>query len=79
MRTLMEQLTEEGADLVLLDGIKVRSATGWVLVVPDAEEPTTLIWAEGRDRDDSVSLSAGFVDRLRQMLLSGAETPPLGP
>ena len=28
MRTLMEQMTEEGADLVLVDGIKVRSGSG---------------------------------------------------
>ena len=39
MRTLMEQLTEQGADLVLVDGIKVRSDDGWALVVPDPEEP----------------------------------------
>ena len=39
MRTLMEQMTEEGADLVLVDGIKVRSDAGWALVVPDPEAP----------------------------------------
>ncbi len=47
MRTLMEQLTEEGAELVLVDGIKVVSDEGWVLVVPDPEEPVTHVWAEG--------------------------------
>ena len=46
MRTLMEQLAEEGAELVLLDGIKVITPTGWVLVVPDPEEPTTHVWAK---------------------------------
>jgi mannose-1-phosphate guanylyltransferase/phosphomannomutase len=78
MRTLMEQLTDEGADLVLLDGIKVRSATGWVLVVPDPEEPTTHVWAEGADRADSERLSVGYVERLHRILLSGiGATPPL--
>jgi mannose-1-phosphate guanylyltransferase/phosphomannomutase len=68
MRTLMEQLTEEGAELVLLDGIKVISPTGWVLVVPDPEEPTTHVWAEGSDWADSERLGAGYVERLHQML-----------
>ena len=47
MRTLMEQLAEEEGELVLVDGIKVLTPTGWVLVVPDPEEPTTHVWAEG--------------------------------
>jgi mannose-1-phosphate guanylyltransferase/phosphomannomutase len=71
MRTLMEQLAEEDSELVLIDGIKVLSPTGWVLVVPDPEEPTTHVWAEGADRADSERLSSGYVERLRQ-ILSGA-------
>jgi mannose-1-phosphate guanylyltransferase/phosphomannomutase len=70
MRTLMEQLTEEGAELVLLDGIKVVSDAGWVLVVPDPEEPTTHVWAEGDDAAGTEQLSSGFVERLRKMLAS---------
>jgi mannose-1-phosphate guanylyltransferase/phosphomannomutase len=73
MRTLMEQLTEEDAELVLLDGIKVISDTGWTLVVPDPEEPTTHVWAEGADRLDSERLSLGYVERLRQMLAAAAD------
>jgi mannose-1-phosphate guanylyltransferase/phosphomannomutase len=75
MRTLMEQLGEEGAELVLLDGIKVITPTGWVLVVPDPEEPTTHVWAEGADRADSERLSLGYVERLRHMLASPAGEP----
>jgi mannose-1-phosphate guanylyltransferase/phosphomannomutase len=71
MRTLMEQLAEEDAELVLIDGIKVISPTGWVLVVPDPEEPTTHVWAEGADRADSERLSSGYVERLRQILSGG--------
>jgi mannose-1-phosphate guanylyltransferase/phosphomannomutase len=72
MRTLMEQLAEDDSELVLVDGIKVLSATGWVLVVPDPEEPTTHVWAEGADRADSERLSADYVERLRLMLAGGA-------
>ena len=69
MRTLMEQLAEEDSELVLIDGIKVLSPTGWVLVVPDPEEPTTHVWAEGTDWADSERLSSGYVERLRQILV----------
>jgi len=71
MRTLMEQLAEEDSELVLIDGIKVLSPTGWVLIVPDPEEPTTHVWAEGTDRADSERLSSGYVERLRQILSGG--------
>jgi glycine cleavage system H protein len=71
MRTLMEQLAEEDSELVLIDGIKVLSPTGWVLVVPDPEEPTTHVWAEGVDLADSERLSSGYVERLRLMLSGG--------
>ena len=57
MRTLMEQLAEQGADLVLVDGIKVRADDGWVLVVPDPEDPVTHVWAEGIDLPGSVALA----------------------
>ena len=68
MRTLMEQLTEEGAELVLVDGIKEISAEGWVLVVPDPEDPVTHVWAEGVDRAASDELAATCVDRIHAML-----------
>ncbi len=71
MRTLMEQLAEEDSELILIDGIKVLSPTGWVLIVPDPEEPTTHVWAEGADRADSERLSSGYVERLRQILSIG--------
>jgi len=68
----MEQLAEEDSELVLIDGIKVLSSTGWVLVVPDPEEPTTHVWAEGADRADSERLSSEYVERLRQILSGGS-------
>ena len=68
MRTLMEQLTEEGAELVLVDGIKVVSDQGWVLVVPDPEGPVTHVWAEGSDLLASEALAAASVERIRGML-----------
>jgi mannose-1-phosphate guanylyltransferase/phosphomannomutase len=68
MRTLMEQLTEEGAELVLVDGIKVVSDQGWVLLVPDPAEPVTHVWAEGSDLGSSEALVATYVERITAML-----------
>jgi mannose-1-phosphate guanylyltransferase / phosphomannomutase len=68
MRLLMEQLVEEEADLLLLDGITVRTPTGWVLLVPDPEEPATHLWAEGADWAESERLTEAYVERLRNLL-----------
>jgi mannose-1-phosphate guanylyltransferase/phosphomannomutase len=64
MRTLMEQLAEQGANLVLVDGIKVLGEDGWVLVVPDPEDPLTHVWAEGIDLPGSVALATDYVGRI---------------
>ena len=68
MRTLMEQLTDEGAELVLVDGIKVVSDQGWALVVPDPADPVTHVWAEGSDLASSEALVATYVERIAGML-----------
>ena len=68
MRTLMEQLAEQGADLVLVDGIKVVSDRGWALVVPDPADPVTHVWAEGADLAASEALAREYVDRIVGML-----------
>ena len=68
MRTLMEQLTDEGADLVLVDGIKVVSDEGWALVVPDPADPVTHVWAEGADLPASEALVAIYAERIARTL-----------
>ncbi len=68
MRTLIEQLTEEGAELILVDGIKVVSGEGWALVVPDPEDPVTHVWAEGADLPASEALASDYAKRIEGML-----------
>jgi mannose-1-phosphate guanylyltransferase/phosphomannomutase len=70
MRTLMEQLAEEGAELELIDGIKIRTDDGWALVVPDPEEPVTHVWAEGADAATSSRLAAALVARVEEVSAS---------
>jgi mannose-1-phosphate guanylyltransferase/phosphomannomutase len=68
MRTLMEQMVDEEREVLLVDGIKVRTPDGWVLVVPDPEEPSTHIWAEGDDWAGSARLTEEYVDRMYEIL-----------
>ncbi|HEX3793707.1 MAG TPA: sugar phosphate nucleotidyltransferase [Acidimicrobiales bacterium] len=68
MRTLMEQLAEEEADVLLLDGIKVRTGEGWILLVPDPEEPAMHVWVEGVDWEATERLTEDYVRRLRAIL-----------
>jgi mannose-1-phosphate guanylyltransferase/phosphomannomutase len=66
MRTLVEQT--HGRDVELIDGVKVHHDDGWVLVLPDPEEPLTHLWAEGDSRDTARSLAQEYARRIRQML-----------
>jgi len=66
MRTLVEQT--HGRDVDLIDGVKVYHDAGWVLVLPDPEEPVTHIWAEGDTAGDARTLAQEYGRRIRQML-----------
>ncbi len=68
MRTLMEQLSDGPGELTLIDGIKVQTEAGWLLVVPDPEEPLTHIWAEGTNLLQSEALTEDMVERLHLIL-----------
>ena len=45
MRTVMEMAKDD--EVVLVDGVKIVRPDGWVLVLPDPEQPVTHVWAEG--------------------------------
>ncbi len=66
MRTLVEQT--HGRDVDLIDGVKVNHDQGWVLILPDPEEPVTHIWAEGDSVSDARALTQEYSRRLRQMV-----------
>lgn len=66
MRSLVEQT--QGRDVELIDGVKVNHDRGWVLVLPDPEEPVTHIWAEGDSPADAKQLVQEYARRLRQMV-----------
>jgi len=65
MRSLVEQASRE---LVLVDGVKVLHDDGWVLALPDPEEPVTHVWAEAGTDADARRLAQEYVRRIRQMV-----------
>jgi mannose-1-phosphate guanylyltransferase/phosphomannomutase len=66
MRTLVELSKDRRLELV--DGVKVIHDEGWVLALPDPEEPVTHIWAEGPDLSAAKGLAQEYVRRIRQSL-----------
>ena len=54
--------------LELIDGVKVLHDDGWVLALPDPEEPVTHIWAEADDQRRAGELAQEYVRRIRQAL-----------
>jgi len=66
MRTLVERIKDR--EMVMVDGVKVLYEDGWVLVLPDPEEPITHIWAEAGSDAEARGLSQEYARRIRQML-----------
>lgn len=66
MRGLVELVKDRAVELV--DGVKVRHDDGWVLAVPDPEEPMTLVVAEGPTDAEAKRLAQEYARRIRQML-----------
>jgi mannose-1-phosphate guanylyltransferase/phosphomannomutase len=66
MRTLVERIKDR--ELVMVDGVKIIHEDGWVLVLPDPEEPITHVWAEADSEAEARSLSQEYSRRIRQML-----------
>jgi mannose-1-phosphate guanylyltransferase/phosphomannomutase len=65
MRELVEQ--NKGRQVELVDGVKIRHADGWVLMLPDPEEPLTHIWAEGPTTAEATSLAREYARRVQQI------------
>ncbi len=66
MRSLVELAKDRTTELI--DGVKVRHEDGWVLVVPDVEEPLTHLWAEADTEARARELLHEYTRRVRQLL-----------
>ena len=65
MRTLMEMGSR---DVELVDGVKINHATGWMLALPDPEDPVTHIWAEASTDSEARQLAQEYARRIRQLV-----------
>jgi mannose-1-phosphate guanylyltransferase / phosphomannomutase len=65
MRSLVEMAPR---DVELVDGVKVRHGTGWVLALPDPEDPITHVWAEGGTEGEARQLGLEYSRRIRQLV-----------
>jgi mannose-1-phosphate guanylyltransferase/phosphomannomutase len=67
---VMREMVERNADasLDLIDGVKVLLDDGWVLVLPDPEEPATLVMAEAPTESEAVARAQEYARRIRQLL-----------
>ncbi len=65
MRSLMEMA---GRDVELVDGVKVRYGDGWLLALPDPEDPVTHVWAEGATGSEAKQLAQEYSRRIRQLV-----------
>jgi len=65
MRSLMEMATR---DVELVDGVKVRYQDGWMLALPDPEDPITHVWAEASTDAEARKLAQEYARRIRQLV-----------
>jgi mannose-1-phosphate guanylyltransferase/phosphomannomutase len=65
MRTLVE---ETDLPMVLLDGVKVLYDDGWVLALPDPQEPLTHVWAEAGSDAEAEKRAQEYAERITRMI-----------
>ena len=66
MRRLLEEHADATVDLV--DGLRVRAAEGWALLLPDPDEPVYRVYTEAVDHDQAQALAVRYTRRLEELL-----------
>ena len=72
MRVLNERYSDENIDTT--DGIKIFDARGWVQVLPDGDEPTIHLYAEGETPAESEELES----ELRSLVVEVIDREEIG-
>ena len=62
MRKMMEEM--KGEQLELVDGIKVYDTSGWVLILPDADEAEVAIISQGISPQQASTLASSYAKRV---------------
>lgn len=66
MRRLLEEHADTAVDLV--DGLRVRAAEGWALLLPDPDEPIYRVYTEAVDQEQAQALAVRYTRRLEELL-----------
>lgn len=66
--TLLDAGKDASTRVVTLDGVKVITPKGWVLVRPSGTEPIYRVFAEARDRDAAESLASETVKKVEGLI-----------
>ena len=67
MRALTQEKTEN--KLELFEGVKIHHDKGWVLVLPDADEPVCTVYTEGVSAEVAESLSEMYIDKIKNIIV----------
>jgi mannose-1-phosphate guanylyltransferase/phosphomannomutase len=65
MREMVERT--KGHDLTLVDGVKIDHGNGWALILPDPDEPSVEVIAEGEDDAAAAELADHYVHRIQEL------------
>jgi mannose-1-phosphate guanylyltransferase/phosphomannomutase len=66
MRTLLDE--QKNGNVELIDGIRVNLNGGWVLVLPDASDPTMNVFAEGSTDEEATRYVDDVTRRIEKMI-----------
>jgi mannose-1-phosphate guanylyltransferase/phosphomannomutase len=68
--TVMRSLVEiaKGQSVELVDGVRIGHDDGWVLALPDPEQPISNVWAEGTSDAEARHLAEEYAGHIRAML-----------
>jgi mannose-1-phosphate guanylyltransferase/phosphomannomutase len=67
---VIRSLIQEKSDgqIELYEGVKIFHDKGWVLVLPDSDEPVCNIYSEGVSKELAESLSETYVDKIKSII-----------
>ena len=57
-----------GGGAIICPGVKIGSNDGWVLALPDPEEPITHLWAESGTESEARRIAQEYARRIRQLI-----------
>jgi len=68
IRSLIQEKNDSQVELY--EGVKIFHDKGWVLVLPDSDEPVCTVYSEGISPEFAESLSNIYVDKIRNIIMN---------